>query len=165
MSPFLPRAGFTLIELLIAIGIILLVTGGGMAAYIRFNDRQTVLSAARDVQAFIRAAQIKARVKETPANCALTAFEVEGQLGAGATFNMFANCGPTFTRATPAIDTYTLPASVSLAANERMRFFSLYGDTAFVNADGTVRLSGSGVCYEFRVEPGGVMTEVEEVTC
>lgn len=73
-----PRSGFTLIEVLVAITIMMLMTGGGIAAFITFNDRQSVQGAARQLQTILRTAQVKARVGEKPAGCTkLTGYRVQ----------------------------------------------------------------------------------------
>jgi prepilin-type N-terminal cleavage/methylation domain-containing protein len=61
--------GFTLIELLIVISIIMLVTGGGIAGFVSFNDRQQVQTSVREIQTLMRSAQIKARSGEGAADC------------------------------------------------------------------------------------------------
>ncbi len=61
--------GFTLIEMIVTIGIMLMLAGGGIAAFIRFNDKQTVQVAVNDLQTLLRAAQTKAKVGENAESC------------------------------------------------------------------------------------------------
>lgn len=61
--------GFTLIELLVVITIMLVITGGGIAAFINFNERQAVTTSVREIQTLMRAAQIKARAGEGASDC------------------------------------------------------------------------------------------------
>lgn len=61
--------GFTIIELLVVVTIMLIVTGGGIAAFINFNERQAVTTSVREIQTLMRAAQVKARAGEGAADC------------------------------------------------------------------------------------------------
>src|SRR5688572_9714056 len=61
-----PKTGFTLIELLISITIMLFLVGGGIAAFINFNDRQVLIGAGQELKTYLRAAQIKARNGDKP---------------------------------------------------------------------------------------------------
>lgn len=61
--------GFTLIEMIVVIATMVVVTGGGIAAFIRFNEKQSVQVAANDLQTLLRAAQIKAKVGENSESC------------------------------------------------------------------------------------------------
>ena len=55
------KNGFILIELLIVLSIIILSTGGGLAAYRSFTDRQTVLQEGRKVKFVLQQAKIDAQ--------------------------------------------------------------------------------------------------------
>lgn len=61
--------GFTLLELLIVSVIMLIVTGGSIAALATFQDRQRALVAAKSVQQMMWSGQTKARVRESPSGC------------------------------------------------------------------------------------------------
>jgi len=61
--------GFTLIELLVTISIILLVTGAGIAGFVRFNDRQQVQTTVNQLKDYMNSAQIKARAGEGADSC------------------------------------------------------------------------------------------------
>lgn len=63
---FSSRSGFTLIELLVVISITVLLVGGGIAAYQRFNEKQIVISAAKDIVSMIRQAQRKTFAGDKP---------------------------------------------------------------------------------------------------
>lgn len=67
LSPI--RTGFTLIEMLIVITITLLLVGGGIASYITFNDRQTLVAGGDRLEVLLRTAQKRARAGDTPAGC------------------------------------------------------------------------------------------------
>jgi prepilin-type N-terminal cleavage/methylation domain-containing protein len=63
------RKGFTLIELLIVIAIILLTVGGGIAGFISFNDRQTVLEEVKLLKTDFSTAKGKVNAGEIPVGC------------------------------------------------------------------------------------------------
>ncbi|GEM_PF-1066908 len=60
------NAGFSLIELLVVTAIIIMLVGISIAGFIRFNERQQVESAAKQVQTLFRTAQAKAQIREIP---------------------------------------------------------------------------------------------------
>lgn len=62
------QQGFTLIEIIIVAVIMMIVVAGSIAAFVGFQDRQTALVAAKDVQQLMRTAQTKARARETPSS-------------------------------------------------------------------------------------------------
>lgn len=62
-------SGFTLIELLVVISIILVITGGGIAGFINFNERQQVQTKVKEIQTLMRSAQIKSRAGEAADEC------------------------------------------------------------------------------------------------
>src|SRR3990167_7230052 len=59
--------GFTLIELMVVIGITVLLSGSGIAAYNRFNSRQLVRREGAAATDLLRLAQTKALTGEKPA--------------------------------------------------------------------------------------------------
>lgn len=71
-------SGFTLIELLITSAIIMIVVAGSLVAFLGFQERQKALVAAKSIQQLMRSAQVKARVRDTPTECAsLTGYRVQ----------------------------------------------------------------------------------------
>lgn len=69
MKHYINNTGFTLIELLVTISIILLLTGAGIAGFINFNDRQQVQVTVKQLQDYMRSAQVKARAGEGADTC------------------------------------------------------------------------------------------------
>ena len=59
--PRIAQKGFTLIEMLISITVMSLIVGGGIASYMSFNEKQTVLEATNQLKAYLRKAQAQAR--------------------------------------------------------------------------------------------------------
>lgn len=67
------KKGFTLIELLIATAIFSIITGGGIASYNQFNQREKLKAAALTVKTYLRKAQTNAMAgvkDDSPAGCA-----------------------------------------------------------------------------------------------
>lgn len=62
------NAGFTLLEILLMVAITALVTGGGIAAYRRFEARQRVVNAGQEFVVVIRDVQKRAQSGELPAS-------------------------------------------------------------------------------------------------
>lgn len=58
--------GFTLIELLVSLGIGMLLVGGGLVAYNRFDDKQKVVAGGRQLTLALRDAQKRAQSGEKP---------------------------------------------------------------------------------------------------
>ena len=52
--------GFTLIELLVTAAIFSVVTGGGVASYVQFNQREKLKAAALEIKTYLRKAQANA---------------------------------------------------------------------------------------------------------
>ncbi|HQM16044.1 MAG TPA: prepilin-type N-terminal cleavage/methylation domain-containing protein, partial [Candidatus Woesebacteria bacterium] len=68
--------GFTLVELLVAIGVLLLLLGVGIANYLDFNDRQQLVQAAQLVREAFADAQNSARTGKLGGCEALHAYRV-----------------------------------------------------------------------------------------
>lgn len=146
------------------------VLGGGIAGYIQFNERQTVLESAKRVQALFKAARTKAQVRDTPAGCAtvgppatsLYGFQVSAASASpGAQVSLHAWCGETQATATahqPATEIFTLPSGVRVTSNFSVIFNTLHGGTNLVN-DREIVVTNDSQTYRFSVSPGGEITE------
>jgi prepilin-type N-terminal cleavage/methylation domain-containing protein len=88
------QAGFTMIEMLVAVGIMLVLVGGGIASFITFNDKQQLQASTKLMQTYMRAAQTKARVGDRPPGCTrLDGYSVQVAEGTN-TVELVANCSP-----------------------------------------------------------------------
>lgn len=147
--------GFTLIEVLVTLSIAMLLTGGGIAAFIRFNDRQSVQTAARQLQTVLRSAQVKARAGETPSGCdRLTGYRVQ-TTASNSQVVLSAVC-------TNGVITHTvsnLPNNVISEGSYAITFANLYGGVTGTTTV-TLRTAGAAVNrYSFLVTAGGEISD------
>lgn len=61
--------GFTVVELLVVVGIMVLLSGGAIVAYVRFTERRQAVSDAQEVAQYLRMVQKKAFSVEVPVGC------------------------------------------------------------------------------------------------
>ncbi len=183
---FKAEAGFTLIELLISSAILLVIVGGGIASFITFNDKQTLLAAVKGYQGMLRSAQVKAAVSDVITGCEtvggnkLWAYRVSAKADStGAQVLMSALCAPNKFAATTGTEVgprevYQLPPGISVTATElagggsmvSQDFYVLHGGVD-VNGDNpagsiavTITLTGPDTAsYSFDVTQGGEITE------
>lgn len=147
------RQGFTLIELIIAISIMLVVLGGGLAGYLSLNDRQTLIGAGKELQQYMRTAQKKARVGDKPTGCTkLEAYALVANASAPVTVELQAVCENN----TYSVDSFPLANTVSLSGALNMQFIVLHGGVT--NAQ-TVVLQKGTKTYSFTVNTGGEISE------
>ncbi len=143
------QGGFTLLEMLIATVVMMMMTGIGLASYLRFTERQTLRNAGKELQTYMRAAQSRARSGDRPTGCAqLFGYAVTGANG-GVQIQLSAVCENGVEVVT---DTYTLPSGSTLGGALDMTFGSLKGG---VTGAGTVTLISGAQEYEFTVSQGG----------
>jgi prepilin-type N-terminal cleavage/methylation domain-containing protein len=149
-------AGFTLIELMVVVTITLLMVGGGLAAFVNFNERQTILGGAKELQSILRAAQQKAQISDKPeTGCdRLSSYVVRANQTAPVTVTVYAKCqsGEVLR------STKTLNSSLSLSGPLQVTFRSLQGGVE-VPATITVTSTLTNQSYEFEVTSGGEITE------
>jgi len=63
------RKGFTLIEVLVTVSMVILLSGGVIAAFSTFNENQTLKSTSSEMLSNLRFAQTKAITGDTPSSC------------------------------------------------------------------------------------------------
>jgi len=151
------KSGFTLIEMMVAIAIMIILTGMGIAGFIRFNDRQEVSNAAKQVQHIMRSAQSKARVKELPSGCT-NLFSYEVHRSGGGPINVRANCQ---SGVNASLSSWTVPANLSVTPSSfSVKFRTLHGSAEISGGTSlTINvIKGSEYNYEFVVNNGGEIT-------
>lgn len=168
--------GFTLVEMIVTISIMLMVAGGGIAAFINFNDKQNVQVAVKDLQTLLRAAQTKAKVGENAESCrtnylptvlSLRSYRVNidqdtntAILSAVCTDRKFAPFGRIeyIERSRINFDS-NVTARIQGGGNLDVEFLTLLGG---VDGAGIVEISRLGnYTYEFEISPGGEIREGE----
>lgn len=169
--PFSRRnAGFTLIELLVSISIMILLVGGAIAGFITFRDRQLVLSDAKALQQFVRTAQAKARVRETPLGCNTAGNRLQGyrvSFNSTTQVTLHPLCGDDDLNpltAQGAVATLTLPSSVISGNPGTIDFYTLHRDNS-LSSNLRLRTSTSLYRYCFDVGTGGSISEVYTSGC
>jgi prepilin-type N-terminal cleavage/methylation domain-containing protein len=146
-------SGFTMIELLVAITILLLLLGSGIASYVRLNDKQTLVTNGRKLQLYFRTAQKRARVGDKPTGCVnLTGYSVVAAAVDAAVVQLNAIC----TNATYLDDSFTLPAGVAPQTAINVQFKVLQGGAS---PPSTITLTGSGKSFSFTIGAGGDISE------
>lgn len=166
--------GFTLIEMIVTVGIMLAVTGGGIAAFMTFDDKQSIQTSAQELQTILRSAQTKARVGEDAEYCRATyvgetlrGYRVQVLEGTNIVFLDVVCSANKFTEAIyrnypPDLQrSYTLAEGVEIemqgGGEVNMEFLTLLGG---VDGFGTIEVSGNGSdVYTFEVTQGGEITE------
>ena len=150
--------GFTLLEILIAIAIMMLLLGGGIAAYLRLDKRQTLVNAGKEVELLLRTAQKKAQVGDRPkTGCAhLEGYRVVPPPAGGRTLTLRAVCDTGLVT----VQTYDLPTGVTLTNMGTMTFAVLHGG---VSGATSVRLdvNNPSYSYTFLVTAGGEIGDVQ----
>ena len=150
-------AGFTLIEIMLAVVVIMIMSGGGIAAYRRLNDRSTVEGAAKQVEQALREAQKRASSGVKPSGCtgALLAYIVTMGGSVGDTNYTFQ---PDCVTSDPSAVAYKLPEGTRFPAQSVISFRALNkGSTA---GSVSVQNTGGSIVYIVRVSEGGSITTV-----
>ena len=173
MKKFINKSkGFSLVELIVAIAIMVLLLGGGIAAFAKFNDKQKLLSASRELQQLLRTAQTKARAREIPSGGScdpvsnpIVAYRVLAVEGAGTSVRVYPICDVTqYNFGDPESDpilNLLLPATIVLEEPIQVDFMALYGG-AQISGDSTFHLSSGSNRVVFSISEGGAISDVVE---
>jgi hypothetical protein len=144
--------------MLVTVTIMLLMVGGGIAAFVTFNERQVVLGAARELQGTVRAAPPRAQTPTQPTGTRdkLQSYAVRAPQSPPIEVVVVAECDSGDTT----ISTISLADSIALSAPLDMSFLVLKGGV--VNS-GDITLSSvtTGQTYTFSVSAGGEITQGE----
>lgn len=146
------QSGFTMIELLIVVGIMILIFGGGISAYLRLDRRQSLINVCKEIEVMARSAQKKARVGDRPDGCdRLNAYRVSRTATGPDVISLQAVCDS----GTTTIQTYEVPTLFTVQSIGAMNFRVLHG--GLLEASSLVRVSSTGPNYrcEFTVQNGG----------
>jgi Tfp pilus assembly protein FimT len=140
--------GFTLIEMLVATAISMFLVGGGIAGYIQFNDRQTVVAGGKQLHSLLRTAQKKAMVGDKPVGCdVLHGYQVRTTNNSGQ-LTVYADCN----NQDYLVITENMPGSVTAKSTSTVVFTVLHGG---VTGATTLRVGQSTTIYEIDITAGG----------
>lgn len=148
------KRGFTLIELMVVVGITLLLSGGGIAAYTKFNDRQLIKKQGAALTDLLRLAQNKALTGEKPASGACVGLSLQGYRvrWTGSQFVVEAVCGG---QGVEVKQSLTLSPQVSLVSGSQV-LFKVLGQGA---SGGDFCFKGQGGFYKVKVLISGEVVE------
>jgi prepilin-type N-terminal cleavage/methylation domain-containing protein len=174
MQRIAAHSGFTLIELLVTISIMALVMGGSIAAYLSFQTKQEVLTAAKNVQQLVRTAQGKARVRETPTSAACSGVnKLQGYRIklSGGQIQIIALCGTSLSSFSEAVtvSTQSFPTGVAYSGSSPtdIDFYTLYRGVAVYPSGAfpaTLEFTSSSdaaLRYRFTLGSGGAISDLE----
>lgn len=149
----LSRSGFTLIEVLVSVAIMILLLGGGIAAYINVDRRQSLQNVCAQMTQYVRTAQKRARVGDKPAGCdTLTSYDLVQTATSPDVVSIRAVClSGTYT-----VEEYEIPTIFSLDEFTAMSFLVLHGGVD--ETDVVISSSSPNYRCEFTVESGGSVT-------
>ncbi|MBW7955913.1 type II secretion system protein [Patescibacteria group bacterium] len=155
--PFLPlhptsRSGFTMIELLVTIGIMILIFGGGISAYLRLDRRQSLVNVCKELEQMARSAQKKARVGDRPEGCdRLNAYRISRTATGPDVISLQAVCDS----GTSTIQTYEVPTIFTVQTITTMNFRVLHGGLEEDVGEIEVTASAPNYRCDFTVDNGG----------
>lgn len=86
------KLGFTLIELIVAVSIMGLVMGGGIAGYRSFNERQQLITTGKEVLVALRKTQADAVAGVKSTNCQTRTLVSNTFSFAGGAYSIVENC-------------------------------------------------------------------------
>lgn len=155
------QGGFTLIELIVAVTIMVLLTGGGIASYITFNDNQQLEGSARQIQSYLRAAQTKARVGDRPTGCTrLEAYKVAVPASTNQLQLLTVCDGGVETQVQVTELTNVESVSTDQGSGLAVEFRVLHGGSSF---DGEVTVSSPSNTREtFTISSGGEISDLDQ---
>lgn len=160
LLPKYTQRGFTLIEMIVTVSIILVVFGGAIAGFFRFNDRQEVQNTVNAVKQVLSSSRTRARVRDNPnqAGCVLQGYKV---VTSGSSLVSRILCGTSkFSLTDGQIrDTYEIPTGVTVTTMN-VTFYTLAG-SALVTAPANnyIHVNGNNTYYVFEIQDSGQITE------
>lgn len=152
------QRGYTLIELLIVITIMGLLVGASIAGFNTLNQRQTVLSAGKEVISLMRTAQQKSASGVKPAGTCdqLLGYSVIGTINTGV-YSLNSVCNNSGSITTTKIKSAALASGVTFNST-----FTVLFNTLTAGASGTVgdiKVKTASYSFTFTVNASGDITE------
>lgn len=162
-NTFRKKNGFSLIELLVVISIMMLVVGGGIATYMNFNEKQTILEATNQLKSYLLQAQGNARngVINSCTN-PLLGYRVSASalvVPASITIQEICDNG-TLTGSVGSTNTQELSKGISVSSFS-VTYKVLHGGISESGNEINVTVSGNNLNYQFKINKGGELTTGE----
>ncbi len=158
-------SGFTLIELLVVVAILLIITGGSIAAMIRFNDKQRVQLGIQEIQSFIQVAQAKARVREIPGGTTCNSLQGYRVQKSGSTLQIHSNCNNGAGSVYTLSQTHFIPVNLTVTPDSFSVEYRTLFDGAELRVNNTVvadfevrAVNSTGTfAFSFEIDGNGIM--------
>ena len=152
--PILSQKGFSLIELMVTVTILLLVMGGGIAGYLVFNEKQTVLEATNLLKTYFHKAQSQAKTGNISSCAALAGYRVT-VAGSPEVVTLQERC---VDGSVGSSENETLSSSVSVTPVD-VTYKVLHGGVIGAESGLNVDVAGSNRTYRFTLTEGGEISE------
>jgi len=150
------KKGFTLTELLVVISLTGILSAVGLASYISFNRRETVIQSSRKIVQDLRLAQSLAINNQKPADCGDEDI-LKGyifKINQGGSYQILAEC----TNHDPfTVKTDSIPSNLALSGFSQIKFKVLRGGIEFSGGQ-SLTISGFNQVNVITVGSGGEIT-------
>lgn len=158
MSGTAKSTGYTLIEIIIVVGIMGLLVGASIAGFNTLNQRQTVLSAGKEVISIMRTAQQRAIAGIKPENDCdqLLGYAVKATAN-GATYTLNSVCDDGGFIETVEVRSYQLAAGLTFASTFTVQFNVQTGGAS--GNTGDLQLRSSVYTFTVNVNESGDISE------
>ncbi len=162
------QTGFTLIEMVVTLAVSILLIGGGVTAFLRFNERQSVTNSAREFANVLKIAESKTQAGILGAcNTQLEAYEITFDTGVIPNEMYVREVCATGDTGTPVTVTYTLDENTQLSFNPAttyIRYKILTGGVLFSGGSTSVQarfnhINSPTSYYVVTVSEGGDVTD------
>lgn len=153
------RTGYTLIEIIVVVTIMGLLVGGSIAGFNTLNQRQTILSAGREVSSIMRTAQQRAisGLKPTAGICdQLLGYSVKGTINSS-TYTLNTVCLNSGAPVTRVVQTYRLATGITFVSTFTVQFNVQTGGAG--GNIGDLKLKSSAHVYTMNISSAGDITE------
>ena len=169
------QSAFTLVELLVAVSIILLVSGIGLANFVRYKEKKRVKSVTQKIYELALAAKIKAQNRQAPANevCHTTNpisayhFKIDTTLDPNKV-SVTPVCGDDEYSVISSDDEFNLDSDLKVNRDVSIYFYSLNqtpkldGGWPVGGQPLSITVSDGKATYGFTIDQGGNISPVEE---
>lgn len=146
--------GYSLVEIIVVVGILALMTTGGISALAVFRERREVLGNARSVAAWLRLVQVKASAVEVPSGCDATGV-AEFRVSYSGNKSGLEGRDPTGVACLTKSEALTLVGSSTFVGNGTVIFRVPNGSASAM----TIGICGYNIEYDLTVNESGSVSE------